>query len=118
MGWNDALAEVRVDWDLPEAPDLDRMTALLERMDRKIGSVTVSKSPSGAGWHMRLRIVPRPESPMEVVALQAILGSDPWRECMQFLRARMFESCPDHMQEHWNVLYRPDKARTRHLRLK
>lgn len=52
-------------------------TALLER--------------STNGWHGRVRLDVPPRSPMEVVALQAMLGSDPSRESCNIQRARELE---------------------------
>jgi hypothetical protein len=74
------------------------------------------RSPGGRGWHINIQVKPRPEHPMEVVALQLLLGGDPNREAMQLQRARRFWSVPYWMRETWNVLYLPDSRRSRHIK--
>jgi hypothetical protein len=64
------------------------------------------RSPSGSGWHLVLTVVPEPQSPVEVVALQAILGSDPLREACNLHRANMFPTVSPFWQDRWNVLYK------------
>lgn len=44
------------------------------------------------GWHGKLELDPAPGSPMEIVALQAVCGSDPLRESCNVQRAREVQS--------------------------
>lgn len=111
-------AEIKLDVDArQEPPDLQVVSQLLERAGYRVESWTQRSSPGGNGWHVIIEVVPRPTTAMEVVALQAICGSDPWREAISVVRARSFVKAPKFMRDRWNVLYRPDKARSRHLTL-
>ena len=66
---------------------------------------TYRRSPGGCGWHIELRVDPQPQSPFEVVALQAILGSDPLRESCNLVRAHAFATASPFWRDRWNVLY-------------
>jgi hypothetical protein len=66
---------------------------------------TYRRSPGGDGWHVELWVEPQPESPLEVVALQAILGSDPLRESCNMVRAKAFAQASPFWRDRWNVLY-------------
>lgn len=110
-------ALVKVDWDSKRQPPFTRMRMLLQRAGYGIVWASLCKSPSGNGWHVVFALRPRPQSPYEVVALQAILGGDPWREAIQIQRAAAFPHVPRWMRDRWNVLYVKDKNRIRHLRL-
>ncbi len=111
-------ATVKVDWDDSKEPDLGVMCAKLSRAGYAAVDVTLRPSPGGHGWHVLIDVEPAPTSPMEVVALQAILGSDPWREAMQVNRARAYAHVPSWMRRVWNVLYKSDSRRDRNLKLK
>jgi hypothetical protein len=50
-----------------------------------------SFEPSTNGWHAKVELDPPPTSPLEVVALQAVCGSDPSREACNVQRARELE---------------------------
>lgn len=95
---------------------LDRIQLLLRRAGYRVVEHEVRRSPSGTGWHVVLTVRPRPKTPCEVVALQAICGSDPYREAMQMSRARWFGIMPRWTRDSWNVLYLPDDRRERHSR--
>ena len=110
-------AVLKIDVDRPEHPDLDTMHKLLQRAGYRAVDTMVRQSPSGNGWHVVIQVQPRPKCPFEVVALQAILGGDVWREARQMERARAFQSAPKWMRNHWNVLYLSHPQRTRHLSL-
>lgn len=62
-------------------------------------------SPGGKGEHIRIRVYPTPPTAMEIVALQAVCGSDPLRESSNILRARNLPKVPKFWQRRWNVLY-------------
>lgn len=68
--------------------------------------ITRKRSPSGKGWHVVLAVSPQPTDPREVVALQAVLGSDPAREACNLFRAKQILANPDPvLVDAWNVLY-------------
>lgn len=79
----------------------------LRRAGYRVRWMMERRSPSGEGWHTVLKLRPVPRTPQEVVALQAILGSDPFREACNLRRANRWEEVPPFMRERWNVLYRP-----------
>lgn len=110
-------AEIKLDVDEGHPPDLQVVSQLLERAGYRIETWTQQHSPGGTGWHVIIEVSPRPTTAMEVTALQAICGSDPWREAVNVVRARSFVKAPKFMRDRWNVLYRSDKARSRHLTL-
>lgn len=86
-----------------------------KRAHRTIVALGERRSPGGRGWHRWLVVRPAPRSPLEVVALQLLFGSDPYREAYLINRARRIEDglvprewCEPDM---WNVFYkRPDGA--------
>jgi acetolactate synthase regulatory subunit len=109
-------ARIKLDIDARK-PDLDTIRRRIDRAGYFILQASVQQSPSGKGWHVEMDVTPRPKHPMEVVALQAICGSDPYREAMQMHRARGFSHAPVWMREMWNVLYQPHPKRQRHMKL-
>lgn len=115
---SDWQARVKLDIDrATDRPPLWVLSKKLARAGYRITLMSEARSPSGKGWHITLDLKPKPSSAMEVVALQAVLGGDPWREAMQITRARAFTRCRPWMREMWNVLYLPDSRRSRKLRL-
>lgn len=111
-------AMLKLDYDEPRKPPRKSMIEKLGRAGYSVESCEARRSPSGKGWHVVIAVSPRPRTAMEVVALQAVLGSDPWREAMQIARARAFPKCPPFMRDAWNVLYRADKRRARRINLR
>lgn len=106
-----AEAVVRCDYDAdtPIPPAATRRARLRRAGFRIVQSRRV-RSPSGRGWHLFVDVTPRPRTPETVVALQAILGSDPWREACNLARARVLHRVPRAMRRHWNVLYAAPRA--------
>lgn len=97
----------------------------LERRARiahvRIVAVADVRSPSGRGWHRRIaverlewavRVRPVPFSPLEVVALQLLFGSDPIREAFNLHRARLVQAgqVPRFFRTRWNTLYATRKG--------
>lgn len=62
-------------------------------------------SPSGRGQHVLVDVTPAPRSKYAIVALQAILGSDPFREACNVQRLRGLKDAPPFWRARWNVLY-------------
>ena len=126
MRLTQAQAQIKLDID-PERwanwssymPDnVDTIRRRIERAGYQIRETDMRPSPSGKGFHMLFHVTPRPKSAMEVVALQAICGSDPYREAMQMHRARSFPYAAVWMRNGWNVLYQSHPKRQRHVKLK
>ena len=91
---------VKLDFDVAKEPDMEPIWQLLRRAGYTAVDVLVKRSPSKRGWHMLLVLDPRPRTAMEVVAIQAVLGSDPQREAMQLARARAFPNVnEEYLQE-------------------
>lgn len=90
-------------------PDLFVIRRKCERAGYRVEGIAVRRSPSGRGWHVWVHVVPTPATLTEVVALQAICGSDPWREAATLYRAmRAWDTESRRMA---NVLYTPSTFR-------
>jgi hypothetical protein len=59
---------------------------------------------SKRGWHM-VALLAEQLTPVERVAAEAILGDDPMRAAMNFLRARNVAKMPPFWRQRWNILY-------------
>lgn len=86
------------DWKDPPEPGYDPPTSgvwleiIAKRLRRAGYAVKVaSLARSTNGWHGKVQLDRKPRSPMEIVALQAMLGSDPLRESCNIQRARVLE---------------------------
>lgn len=80
---------------------------LLRRAGYRLRWLSQTRSPSGKGWHLEAQVSPTPRRAVEVVALQALLGSDPAREACNLQRARLVDAgrVPIFWRKRWNVLY-------------
>ena len=103
--------ELRLDYDSPgrgrQSPlvPYPKIVARLMRAGFEIQEYNRRRSPSGHGWHVIIRLTPAPRDPMEVIALQAICGSDPLREASNVRRVRSLPGLSDWWADKWNVLY-------------
>lgn len=104
---------LKLDIDRKRPPSIRQMEHRLNRAGYELLAVARRHSPGGKGWHVWVEVSPSPTHPLEVVALQAILGSDPLREAVTLARALVLGRTPPYAREWWNVLYAPDKARSR-----
>lgn len=100
---------VKLDWDRPAFPDLGRIVRLCQRSGYRVCGIGSRPSPGGKGWHLWIVTTPKPKSLQEVVALQAILGSDPWREAVTLYRVN--RATTRDLRRMANVLYAPSPAR-------
>lgn len=99
---------LRVDLDDCERPPhVARWAWLMRRAGFRIVWLSQERSPGGKGWHCELALDPEPQAAIEVVALQAVLGSDPAREACNIHRAFMVDSkqVSPRWRKRWNVLY-------------
>lgn len=111
-------AVIKLDIDnVRRPPSLRDLRQILRRAGYTPVAVGERRSPSGNGWHMWIHVRPRPKSPYEIVALEAICGGDRQRCAMQMQRAKVFSVSPRVMRDAWNVLYAPHPQRQRRLRL-
>ncbi|MEE8177717.1 MAG: hypothetical protein V3T65_06960 [Acidobacteriota bacterium] len=97
---------LKLDYDGEDALSDGQIETRLARAGFTVSKIERRRSPSGHGWHKVVKVNPNPESPMEIVALQAILGSDPYREASNVQRARNLADVPKWWRERWNVLYK------------
>jgi hypothetical protein len=64
----------------------------------------VCYSKTRRGWHVAALSMEK-FKPIELVALQAIFGSDPMREAMDFYRARNIHKADAFWKTRWNIIY-------------
>lgn len=98
---------------LDHDPRCPRLTLLeivkrLRRANRKLVAMGERRSPSGRGWHRWVLVEPAPRSAVETVALQLLLGSDPYREAYLINRAVRVDGggVAAYFRQNFNVLYR------------
>jgi hypothetical protein len=96
---------VKLDIDSTELPSLEPMMLKLRRAGYQVRWLSQRRSPSGSGWHLCLKLKPCPRTAIEVVAVQAILGSDAYREACNLHRAKMIAKVSPYWRDRWNVLY-------------
>lgn len=85
---NSALAVLKIDADAgTPLRTIAELQGMLARAGKRLRALQQSRSRSGDGWHLRLWVTPPCRSLTEVIALQAICGSDPYREANNLLRA-------------------------------
>jgi len=89
-----------------ERPTLLMLCRRLRRAGYAIKWLSECISPSGKGWHIILDVKPSPVTPQEVVALQAVLGSDPAREACNLARANLLPRMSAYARDRWNVFYK------------
>jgi hypothetical protein len=78
---------------LPMPMPMRTHDVIAARLKRAGYAVTAwSFEPSTNGWHAKVELDPPPTSPLEIVALQAVCGSDPSREACNVQRARELEN--------------------------
>ena len=99
---------IRLDYDADQVvPSMGRLAWLAKRAGVRLIALTQRHSPGGKGWHLIVTVLPPPRTCMEVVALQAVFGSDVKREACNINRARMVDSkqVSPYWRQRWNVLY-------------
>ena len=86
-------------------PKLHEIMRRLRRSGYKPVWMMETASPGGKGFHVVLALEPEPKTPQEVVAIQAILGSDPDREACNLRRAKIVHRASKYWRERWNGQY-------------
>lgn len=101
-------AWIKVDVDQVRPWTVAKLVGRLARANRRLVALGQSRSPSGNGWHLWIEVDPVPETNVEVVALQLLLGSDPHREAYNLNRARRVDAgeIRKPFDKSWNVFYR------------
>ena len=102
---------IKLDYDkgMP-VPSFAHLQWLARRAGYTVRHTAWRRSPSGTGYHAIVWLSPIPRTCMEVVALQAVFGSDPKREACNINRARMVDTkqVTPYWASRWNVLYGKD----------
>lgn len=99
------MTVIKLDYDHKRLPRdySDRIGACNRLLS--LGLVRDAIEETRRGWHISL-YVRRRLSPLEIVALQAILGSDWKRELFNLARARGLAAAPSFWRkDRWNVFY-------------
>lgn len=94
-----------IDVDSHAVPRLRKVWTVLRMCDLRPRSIECHRTRRG--WHL-LIVLTRTLLPSERVALQAVLGSDPWREALNLMRVLSIRKAgaPDFWINRWNLLYR------------
>lgn len=88
-GPRNPLAVLRLDVDRDaRLLTIAELLGRLARAGKRLRDLCQERSRSGVGWHLTLRVRPPCRTLEELVALQAICGSDAYREANNLLRAR------------------------------
>lgn len=66
----------------------------LARAGKKVRWLKQERSRSGQGWHISVCVSPPCDSFLELVVLQAVCGSDPYREANNLMRAKQVQNVP------------------------
>jgi hypothetical protein len=82
-----ALLRIDVDSDA-RLLTLSELHGRLRRAGKRVLWLCQTRSRSLRGWHLTIRVSPPCRSLEELIALQAVCGSDPYREANNLLRAR------------------------------
>lgn len=102
-------AELLLDFDGDAKLDEELLVFVLEVMD--VAKMRHVERETARGVHHEI-MLDAELSPLAIVALQAILGSDPRRETFNLLRALVLGDAPAFWQSRWNVLYAEKLGRT------
>lgn len=86
-------------------PTMAAITLKLARAGYRFNWLSETVSPGGNGFHITMELIPAPRNPEEVVAIQAMLGSDPYREASNLMRAKKYYRVNKFWRERWNVFY-------------
>lgn len=92
---------VMCDYDRPEPPSLWEINRVFHILDMKPREIRYDRTQHG--WHVVIRLQ-KPLSKIAIVALQAILGSDPRRETLNLMRA-LSVKWDNFSTRRWNVLF-------------
>lgn len=68
------------------------------------GYTAIRFNRSKRGWHTAI-LLALPVSPVDRVALEAILGDDPMRAAMNYARAKNAYRMPKYWKQRWNIFY-------------
>lgn len=91
-----------LDFDTPIVPSIFRFTAIQSRLyPSGLRFRSIRYDRTARGWHVLIELN-QALKPLQVVALQAICGSDPFRECFNYVR--VMSGRADKTRD-WNILF-------------
>lgn len=95
---------LRLDYDRARLPrdSYRRVVAALRWL--RLRPLALVYRRTARGWHVKIAVARRC-SPLVVVALQAIMGSDPKRETFNLVRARTLPRAPSEWRNRYSVLF-------------
>lgn len=96
---------LRLDYDRPRLPRGFYWRVVSTCRTLGLRPVLVVVERTRRGWHGKV-LLSRRCSPATVVALQAILGSDPHRETFNLKRVRALRRAPTGLRDRYSVLFR------------
>lgn len=101
------MLALKIDVDRSEPLPIVELLRRSLRANVKIENLAQWRSPSGKGWHILIEVRPAPKTAMEIVALQMLFGSDPYREAYNINRARAVDggAVSPFWRRRWNVFY-------------
>jgi len=94
---------IKLDIDRKVYSGSSRIFTVLSMLRLHIVSSLLKRSKHG-NFHWIIEIE-ESLKPIEIVCVQALMGSDYKRECFNFLRARQLKGKSKLVKEHWNVLF-------------
>lgn len=95
---------VLVDLDYPpRMVEIPKIRALIRAAGYRVTSMVLK--PSRRHSHLIVRVLPRPRTLIEKIALQLLCGSDRYREANNIRRARTLSRMPGWARATANVLY-------------
>lgn len=96
---------LRLDYDRPRPPR-DSYTRIVNALRwLRLRPLVLVYRRTRRGWHVKIALSQK-VAPLVVVALQAILGSDPKRETFNLIRARALRRAPSEWRDRYSVLFR------------
>lgn len=98
------MIRLLLDYDAALAPALVARVGQVTRIVFGRAPAAMSCRRTVRGWHVVV-LVPGRATAVTVVACQAVLGSDPYREMFNLRRARRLAAVPRRWRRAWNVLY-------------
>lgn len=92
-----------VDWDSEQdVLPFPELASRIRVMDIRSHAICYKKTQRG---HHAIILCTKKLRPMELVAVQSILNSDPWREALNYRRARVIRRASKYWRTRWNILY-------------
>lgn len=93
-----------MDYDSGSCPRIMQLNSICRILGIEYSSLMLHRTRRG--WHLAIAISGRFKR-VELIALQAILGSDPMREAMNLARVRQIEAfgAPKYWLQRHNILY-------------